>query len=247
MTLNYEVMAGWSHLNDERVRKLASRGNRGFSIVWPNILWVAEQFWQAQSNGAVEERLETWHHLVMSVGNFKRQGGTQICLLEAVPAGKSLAASENRPESCRVQLMSGGVVLQRDEPATWARLNEVKGLGLATATTLLSALWPGTHAIMDRRDLNAAIALSFAETVNQGCVDPGSRKGIQVSWNRYQWLREKLLAKTAELSVADQEIRLVDVERALYALDRRVERVKAQPTYSWSEYAEALDLVLLAM
>lgn len=240
-------MAIWTDLNAARVRNLARRDNRAFTTVWPNILWVAEQFWQAQSDGTEDERLQTWHHLVMSVGNFKRQGGTQICLLEAVPVGKSPPISDDRREACRVRLMSGDVVLQRDEPSTWARLNEVKGLGVATATTLLSALWPGAHAIMDRRDLNATVGLNLAAMVDPEGIDPDSRKGIQVSWNWYPWLRERLLSKAEELRVADPEIRLVEVERALYTLDGRVERVKGGPPYSWSEYATALDAVLLAV
>lgn len=240
------VMASWSDLNVERVQRLARRDNRAFTTVWPNILWVAEQFWQAQSDDEVDH-LETWHHLVMSVGNFKRQGGTQICLFGAVPVGGALPTSDDHRESCRVQLMSGEVVLHRDEPSTWARLNEVKGLGVATSTTLLSALWPGAHVIVDRRDLNAAIALNLAQTVDQWGIDPDSSKGIQVSWDWYQWLRERLLSKAEELRAADPEIRLDEVERALYTLDGRVERVKGEQSYTWSEYAAALDTVLLAV
>ncbi len=79
--------ASWSDLSVTKVVALAPADDprSGFSTVWRNILWVAEQFWEAQAATDDVRRLESWHHLVMAVGNFKRQGGTQICLLEAVP------------------------------------------------------------------------------------------------------------------------------------------------------------------
>jgi excisionase family DNA binding protein len=127
-------MATWASLNEERVKALAgaAEDRPGFAVVWPNILWTAELFWQAQAGRDRNRRVETWHHLVMAVGNFKRQGGTQICLLDAafedqVPPG--------RPESCSVQTLAGEVELRRNTPETWTLLTDnkegVKGVQVA--------------------------------------------------------------------------------------------------------------------
>jgi len=67
-------------------------------------------------------------------------------------------------------------------------------------------------------------------------------------WDWYQWLRAKLLSKVGQLHVAEPEIRLVEVERALFFLDASVPRpARGMPRYSWSEYSRALDQVLLAV
>jgi hypothetical protein len=243
-------MGDWSDLDlyDVNAFKAMGYGLAGFSVVWPSILWVADLFWRAQESGSDERRAETWHHLVMAAGNFKRQGGTQICLLRRVSDDDAWPDAGNRPCSCTVQALAGEVELRRDSAETWKQLTDktvVKGIGAATATTILSALWPGDHLVIDKRDLKATVALSFDEVAAQKWIDPRSRKDITVSWGWYDWLRGKVLAKTAELASLDPTISVVDVERSLYHLDSLVRRPKrGGQALSWEEYARALSNAL---
>jgi hypothetical protein len=236
-------MTNWSDLDKERVSALSAGQDQptGFAIVWPNILWCAELFWQAQIAGDDARRLETWHHLVMAVGNFKRQGGTQICLLQAVPEGHAWLAQDRRPRSCKVQTVTGEIELIRDDPGSWELLAALKGVEVATATTLLSALWPRSHVIMDTRVLNATMGLNMAEAVEKGWLTTDSRKTIGVSWEMYAWVRSKVLEKTDQLNAEGANVEPVYVERSLYILDQRV---RLPQKLSWNEYAEELGRVL---
>ena len=243
--------ASWSDLNAARVEGLSPGDDPrpGFSTVWRNILWVAGQFWQAQAARDDARRLETWHHLVMAIGNFKRQGGTQICLLEAVPKDHVWPAQDSIPPTCKVQTLTGQIELDRDDPDSWKQLTTdkkaIQGLQVATATTLLSALWPGRHVIIDIRDLNATIALNMDEVVSRGWLTPGSTESLWVTWDRYDWVRTKLRGKAAELRAGGADVEPVQVERALYTLDQKVLRPrKDEPKMTWQEYADALGEVL---
>jgi hypothetical protein len=235
-------MATWSNLTNRQVKEMAAteEDRSGFAVVWPNILWTADLFWQAQLADDQVRQMETWHHLVMATGNFKRQGGTQICLLQTPPS-QHLTAT--RPEMCLVRTLDGQIELWRDEPDSWTSLTNdkkaIKGIQVATATTLLSALWPGSHIIIDIRDLNATIGLNLAELTEW--VNPLSRTSIGPSWNWYQWMRDKVMTKAAESRLAP-----IDVERALYQLDRLVTRPsKGQPKLTWQQYSDALEEVLM--
>jgi len=150
----------------------------------------------------------TWHHLVMSVGNFKRQGGS-ISLLE-LPSSLEPTGLDGDPlEECNVLVRSrisgvtSAIRLSADDPMTWRLLDQVDGLAVATSTTLLSALWPGRHFVIDVRDLNAAIALDYVEAQAMG-VNPGSQRNVMTTWEWYAWLRDKLFLKTLELKAADR-------------------------------------------
>ena len=185
----------------------------------------------------------------MAVGNFKRQGGTQICLLEAVPKDHVWPAQESIPRACRVQTLTGQIELIRDDPDSWKQLTTdkkaIQGLQVATATTLLSALWPGRHVIIDVRDLNATIALNMDEVMSKGWLTPDSTESLWVTWERYDWVRTKLRGKAAELRDGGADVEPVQVERALYTLDQNVPRPKKDgPKMTWVDYADAIGEAL---
>lgn len=241
----------WSDLNAARLEALSPGDDPrpGFATVWPNILWVAEQFWQAQASRDDTRRLETWHHLVMAVGNFKRQGGTQIRLLEAVPKDHIWRAQDSFPPTCKVQTLTGQIQLDRDDPDSWKQLTTdkkaIQGLQVATATTLLSALWPGSHVIIDIRVLNSTTALNMDEVMSRGWLTPESTESLSVTWDRYDWVRTMLLGKAAELRNGGADVEPVQLERALYTLDQKVPRPKKdEPLRTWQDYADALGEVL---
>jgi hypothetical protein len=95
---------------------------------------------------------ETFHHLLMAVGNFKRQAG-DIHL----PVDFAELAAKRRRKSLVLPGDLGR--LDRDDVASWQRLERIPGLGIPTASCLLAALWPDSHAIMDVRDRRATIGL----------------------------------------------------------------------------------------
>ena len=244
-------MADWKDLSAARIRELLAMASsaRAFTVAWPNVQRSAMQFWDAQRCGDELAKATTWHHLVMSVGNFKRQGGP-ISLFE-LPSSLEPTELDGDPlEECNVLVRSriSGVTtairLTADDPMTWRLLDQVDGLAVATSTTLLSALWPGRHFVIDVRDLNAAIALDYVEAQAMG-VDPESQRNVVTTWEWYGWLRDKLFLKTLELKSADPTITLVEVERALYLLDKEVERpARGEHALTNQQYVDKLDRAL---
>lgn len=230
----------WSGLNAIRVNSLASifNDNDGFSVVWPNVLWTADQYWSAQAQGSESRSIETWHHLVMSAGNYKRQGGAQISLLRLPNSTWQKLEDQERPERCLVYTKSGSFYLNRDDEITWIRLqNEVSGLALATTTTLLSALWPGDHVIADVLDMSVAFALNLDEVTSFGWVQSEGKKPTPMNWDSYKWLRNLITAKSNELTSSTSVIEPIDIERALYRLGQRVNDARNGGNATWSDYA----------
>jgi hypothetical protein len=151
---------------------------------------------------------ETFHHLLMAVGNFKRQAGdihlrVDFADLAARQRGKSF-------------VIPGGVGrLERDNRASWQRLQQIPGLSIPTASCLLAALWPGSHVIMDVYDRRAAVGLQVGRRSHD------NRRLDEVwapshEWWFYDWFRRTL---TMTAQAADCEP--VSVERALYILGAR--------------------------
>jgi hypothetical protein len=60
-------------LTREQLRDLARPWNDGG--LWDDILWLALLAWDATGE---PDRSLRWHHLVMAVGNFKRQQGRRL-------------------------------------------------------------------------------------------------------------------------------------------------------------------------
>jgi hypothetical protein len=73
----------------ERIRALGETLDDGG--LWDDILWLALLARAATDGG---ERRMRWHHLVMAVGNFKRQGGQAAEALAAAGLGL-VAGGEN--------------------------------------------------------------------------------------------------------------------------------------------------------
>lgn len=247
-------MADWTDLSAGRVRALLAKASttRAFTVAWPNVQRAAMQFWDAQKGGDELAKATTWHHLVMSVGNFKRQGGS-ISLFDLPSSFEPTGLDGDPLEDCNVLVRSrssgvtSAISLAADDPMTWRLLDQVDGLAVATSTTLLSALWPGRHFVIDVRDLNAAIALDFVEAQAKG-VDPASQGNVKTTWEWYGWLRDKLFVKTQELKTADATITFLEVERALYLLDKQVKRPgKGKPLLTYQQYVDLLDKALKSL
>ena len=165
----------------------------------------------------------------MTAGNFKRQA--PICLpeLPAVPhtghdAGDLVIFTAEIGDDLRA--------VHRDNPESWEHLTGITGIGVAMATTLLSALWPGYHVIADQRDIGAAIGLAYDEAFSEGLLKSAGYKGEVVSWRRYRWFRPKVIGRAEAIGVE-----AVAVERALFQIDMATGANSKTP---WEEYRREL-------
>ena len=186
---------------------------------WLSITTAAESFWDVARNNLSPhdpEVMRAWHLLVFSVGNFKRQ--TPITLPRLRHPGSWEAKRGRRPRLITVPLMDGeSTKVDVADRETWEALEKsVKGIGVPTTTTLLSALWPSRHIIIDVRDLTAAIGLDFEAASKEELLKESGRKGAFVSWNAYDWLRPRVLDKAKKTGRNP-----IEIERALYILDAR--------------------------
>ena len=229
-------LATWADLTSQRVEDLVPKGNNEFAHVWPGVLKAAHLFWAAQ--GSSRDSLEdTWSLLVFAAGNFKRPGGTQIQLLHTVPSEITDLVASDRPSVCTFPLHGGVVRIARDDADTWRRLTDIKGIKVATATTILSALWPDNHLIADVRDISVAIALNWEQRDDDWLLP--LKYPQAATWNWYSWLRDLVIQKAVELGLS-----MATVERSLYFLDKNT-RTTDKP--EWSLYVERISRNLLAM
>jgi hypothetical protein len=153
-TVNSNQLAGDVQYLADDWAKPAGRsqiGREDWLRTWQNITVLASRLFDTVDSQGRSDA-ETFHHLLMAVGNFKRQAG-DIHL----PVDFAGSVSKQRPKS----LMLPGDLgrLECDKVAAWQRLKGIPGLGIPTASCLLAALWPDSHVIMDVRDRRAAIGL----------------------------------------------------------------------------------------
>ena len=221
----------WDLLDRPTVMRFSGRSSW---VHWPNVSWTAKRFWEAQwsssTDGALTRQV-AWHHLVMTAGNFKRQAPISLPELHDDPG----AHFDGDRGSFRLEVGGGLATLARDDPASWEHLTSIDGVGVATATTILSALWPGFHVIVDRRDIGAAIGL-YEEAAHEGLLRSAGYKGEVVSWKRYRWFRRKVVAWAAAIAVE-----AVPVERALYEIDLATRTARGA---SWDVYRRELGRVV---
>jgi hypothetical protein len=169
----------------------------------------------------------------MTAGNFKRQA--PICLPD-LPDVLDAGHDAGDQASFTIQVEDELRTVERDNPDSWEHLTDITGIGVATATTLLSALWPGYHVIADERDIGAAIGLAYEEASSEGLLRSAGYYGEVVSWRRYRWFRPKVIGRAEVIGG-----KAVDVERALFQIDL------ATGTNSqtlWDEYRRELCRVL---
>lgn len=174
------------------------------------------------------ERELAWHHLLLAVGNYKAQAPLFAFASRSTPEPRIVQRNQS------LALRAGDMLLEVsvEVPSTWRELTaRVRGLGIPRTTTVLSALWPGQHVIMDWRTLSAAIALNGARLGwEQSLVDPTSTAPADKSWANYNWYRRAVLGCAARVGKS-----AVEVERALWQIGREV------PSITWAAYAQLLE------
>jgi hypothetical protein len=193
-----------------------------YGALWEDVQLIAERVHASKD----EDRAWAWHHLLLAVANFK----TQATLFP--PALPAPAAPIHRKKALKVMLASGPLKLRAEDPSTWRALSsEMKGLREPRATTVLSALWPDHHVIMDWKALSAAVALAGARLGwDKSLADPVETNPAQRSWESYDWYR-----KTVLKAARQAPCRPVEVERALYKLGRE------SPGITWAAYAAQIE------
>jgi hypothetical protein len=185
--------------------------------LWEDVLFLADRFWAANEEGS---RLMCWHHLVLAVGNFKRQTGRR--LRPSALHDQADRSRINRPGETLVPTLDGPGRLCVDESKSWRMLSgTLPGAGVPTTTTILAALWPDQHFIFDWRVHAAANALRIhAGLVATVEVQPASTHSPPLTFNDYELVRRWILETAAHLKV-----QVAQVERSLYQLSRQREQI----------------------
>lgn len=170
-----------------------------------------------------------WHHLLMAVGNFKRQNGRRLrpARIAAVPVA---APAARRDRFC----VPEGPEVMCDDAESWARLEQsLGGAAAATTTTLLAALWPDSHHILDWRVLAAVTGLGILAGGGEdlGLAEADSRTQLQPTLDQYAKVRTLLTRLGNQAGVP-----VTTLERALYLMSRAVQG----KGMTWAEYGTAL-------
>ena len=204
---------------------------------WSDVEVLAARFLKCDPTNA-DTATDSWHHLLMAVGNFKRSAGL------IVPAPLVDSPINDRPDRIVIPgAPAGESEVVRGRSATWRRLTGIAGLHVPTATTLLSALWPGYHVIIDWTDTDAAVGLDAAGLLVREGLDNAwlPRSTVMGYWTLYDWFRETVVATASSLARSGSPCVPLDVERALFQLDQRTKKSMNDRTHwTWSEYHAAL-------
>lgn len=125
---------------------------------WDDIQVLGDLAWQEPA-----PRRREWHHLVMAVGNFKRQRGRRLRPASPLPGSvRADGRPDVRGDAFEYLRRDGELdVVTREDLDSWERLEQnLPGAAVATTTTLLASLWPDHHLVLDWRVLAALIGLS---------------------------------------------------------------------------------------
>jgi hypothetical protein len=183
------------------------------------------------------QRQVAWHHLVLAVGNFKRQSGRRLrpTRLSELPA----LHDGSQPDELKVTLSTRDVTIGKSDELSWEQLqNSLAGAGVATTCTILAALWPGDHVVFDWRVRAAANGLRLAAGLEPtNSVEVDSSASPPLGLGDYQLIRSWIVDAATVLKVEPS-----DVERTLYRLSQLVGPATDRRT--WREYAEAVVVSL---
>lgn len=215
-------------LTTSDITKLAGEWNDGG--LWADIRAIALEF-----SGADREpdRRRHWHHLVLAVGNFKRDGGRRLH-----PAALTSGAVSVESADTSLAIPGADLVLGLEDEESWDHLRaSLRGAASATTTTLLAALWPSHHFVFDWRVHAAANGIRLrAQLPTSVPIDPASARGIASNLACYRVVRGWLLRTAASTGQS-----LTAVERSLYELSRVTDSGRRRTTArTWGEYAEVL-------
>lgn len=198
-----------------------------FDKLWMDVQLVADRVHETEG----DQRAWAWQHLLLAVANFKAWAELRLPSLPVI----SRFPDPQRREVLTVPVAHGVINLHAEEAATWDSLcASFYGLGVPRTTTVLSALWPDRHVIMDWRALSSAVALAGSRLGWEGLpVHPHTTDQAPMTWGSYAWYRDAVLK-----SAAEARVRPVELERALYRITKRARGAR------WAEYAALIERVV---
>jgi hypothetical protein len=183
-------------LTSTAVNQLSSSWDDGG--LWDDVLFLADRFWDASEQ---ESRLIGWHHLVLAVGNFKRQTGRRL----RPPAlqGQADRSQVHREGEQTLVPTLDGLTLRLDDSKSWRMLSgTLPGAEVPTTTTILAALWPDQHFIFDWRVHAAANALRIHAGLDATAeVEPASTYSPALTFSAYEQIRQWILESATYLKV----------------------------------------------
>jgi hypothetical protein len=208
-------------LTASRALALAQTWNDGG--LWDDVLWLGRRCWQTHEPTPLALR---WHHLVLAVGNFKRQPGRRLrpSRIDDIEQPVPVLGERFR--------LPSGLVVERENQSSWQQLESaLPGAGLATTTTLLAALWPEHHFVFDRRVRSATDALRIHADLapsRSTQLEMDGRRRVPEDLTDYATVRGWLRSIACPLVVS---------ERALYRLSQKVPSVEGR---NWMDYAREI-------
>lgn len=228
---------------DEIDRIVRGFGER-YKLMWDAVRVVAQQLGAEHDDEG--RRRWLWHQLLLETGNFKHQAP-----ILAPPITQSPLKEEDVRTPIKVWSFASTDVQSRTyaevplclssrDPESWLKLISTTGIQAATASTILAALWPSSHVIIDRLAFPVAIALSGLRhgwpVIGVGPlggawpenVAEDSRVTYPVNLKFYPWYRAAVVN-----TAIDQQRQPVEVERCLYLIGaERAKKARTQRALS---------------
>jgi hypothetical protein len=213
------------------VEQFGGKWNDG--ALWDDVLFLSDRVWSASED---QIRRICWHHFVLAVGNFKRQGGRRLRPASLHRLDEQLHTV--RAEELFVPGLDGMERISMTDPQSWRALSGMlAGAGVATTTTILAALWPGQHIIFDWRVHAAVNAIRIhAGLACTTDVQSDSTYSPPITFSDYELSRGWILAEAARLGVQPNLM-----ERTLYRL---TQRAGTDTTETWQSYANRIYQLL---
>lgn len=217
----------------QQAERLGERWEFGLGPIWSDVSVLAERFWGTADSS--DDASLSWHHLLMAVGNFKRQSPIRP------NARVGIHGTQGTPrDSIKIPVIGP---IRVDDVSSWQLLDDIPGVGVSTATALLSALWPDRHAIFDKLTAAAIVGLAAAEgrrhpileAIDRGIDDTDDLGSL--TFPQYEFYRSDILGWTHGPPSK--------IERALFELakDKRL-KVKKGVRRTWKQYGQVLVSVL---
>ncbi len=199
-----------------------ARRRRQALVSWSWVERAAAWVWSSPDS---EQKREAVVALLCAVGNFKRQAPISLGLEAPEVTTSQRSASIELPGILETPAIVDG------SPQSVGVLTRVDGIGTATATTVLSALFPEHHAIMDVR--SAPVAAAWARALAIGAPGPHHDDSwpALVSDDDYAgWYHGVIHAMALEAGV---DVRAI--ERVCF-----LARVNTSGYPSWDDFADVL-------
>jgi hypothetical protein len=216
-------MEALQDLDAEDVTRWAAWFDKEYQQLWDDVRRLVHRL-------STDQNVDlAWHHVVMAVGNFKRQTPIEYFLpslqgeLQEVSTACVTVYFDERP-----------IELDATTFKAWRKeLTDVTGIGVPTATTILAALWPKEHAIFDRRVARSMTALQSPEQREAWKYSARADRTQKIP--ERDWPNYDVYLKAARATANALNVELQQLERALFMIDQEF---KLDSSRSWDQLGE---------